>query len=621
MNDHEKQFEKIAAGLNINDRPNAEHKQALRQQMLTAYKDPSKKTAPRIQPTWSRIMKSNLTKSAAAAIIVLGAFIFLTTNGASLAWADVVEHFTNPYQCTQTVYYGNKEHQTIKLYRLNLSQRREERPNNETFIVDMRQTPVCTLYLYNNDKLAQVRKDYGMGQRKDPDWLQMLTNMETSDAEELGVQEINGSRAKGFRTVSKYNDITIWADIETGLPVQVVIIHLQNDRKIVLEDFQFDINFDPTLFSTEPPTGYQVHEVSMNQKIDDAEKSDETGSTQTSQVADDFKPYSCEKMVYRGGKKVYTSKFYRKNLSVRRDERDYGTIFIFDMTEKPMRKLTLKPESMTAELKLNYKFGPSSDPDMRAWLARMQNGDAEKLGIQEIDGVQAEGFRDVDPHNEITIWAGIETGLPVKIEIVHPKRDQKIVMDQFDFETELDDSLFLLTPPEGYELNEKHEGLDLKASAVTKEQVKQGATGYPVYALKGKLSWTLEPTIIEGNVPGESDMKLHGIAATSKDGRHISIAQCPVYNTLKEKIRDGGNKCLELNGFTVWNGGPEKWYSKIALESAEGTIPPGISEDRTGYAIETPADTVIIVGINGALSDEELLEMVKALELCTEPQQ
>jgi len=286
--------------------------------------------------------------------------------------------------------------------------------------------------------------------------------------------------------------------------------------------------------------------------------------------------------------------------------------------ERPVKILRMEPDNKKAALTILYNKGPAKNPDMLAMLARMRKGGSENLGVQDIDGIKAEGFRTVDPHNDITIWADIETKLPVKLEIVHSKRNQKIVMDHFDFETKLDDSLFLTEPPEGYELNEKHEGMDLKASAVTKEQLQQ-RTEYPVYILKKKLSWTLEPTIIEGNVPGAADKKLHGIAATSKDGRHVSLAQCSVYNTLKEKIR-GGNKCLEINGFTIWNGGPEKWYSKIALESAAGMIPPGISEDRTGYAIETPGDTIIIVGINGALTDEELLEMVKALELCTEPQ-
>ncbi len=76
MNDDYKQFEQIIIGLEIDDRPDAEHKQALRKQMLAACNDAtSDKTVTRIQPVWSRIMKSNITKSAAAAIIIIGVLI------------------------------------------------------------------------------------------------------------------------------------------------------------------------------------------------------------------------------------------------------------------------------------------------------------------------------------------------------------------------------------------------------------------------------------------------------------------------------------------------------------------------------------------------------------------
>ena len=73
MNDLEKQFEQIVTGLEIDDRPNAEYKQALRKQMLAACKETSSNTAAiRIQPVWSKIMKSNITKSAAAIIVIAG---------------------------------------------------------------------------------------------------------------------------------------------------------------------------------------------------------------------------------------------------------------------------------------------------------------------------------------------------------------------------------------------------------------------------------------------------------------------------------------------------------------------------------------------------------------------
>jgi hypothetical protein len=310
-----------------------------------------------------------------------------------------------------------------------------------------------------------------------------------------------------------------------------------------------------------------------------------------------------------------------KTLSLRREEHfDDGAIFVIDITKRPVRILRMEPDTQKATLQILYNMKGAKNPDMLAMLAGMRVGSAEQLGAQEIKGIQAEGFRKVDPHNDITIWADMDTGLPVRIEIIHPKRKQKIIMDQFDFETELDDSLFLTDPPEGFDVKEQVTGLEMKAGAVTKQQVRENAT-MPVYVFKSGLSWTKLPSIIEASdltVPGK---KMYIVSAVGNDGRHVALGQSQTNSTLRNQIHSGGNKCLEQDGFVIWNGGPEKWYSKTTLESAEGMIPPGISEDRTGYAIETPEDTIIIVGINGALSDAELKELIEALELCTEPQQ
>ena len=95
MTNYEKQFEQIVAGLNIDDRSDAEHKKALRQQILTARKETSfDKTTLRIQPVWSKIMRSNITKSAAAAIIIIGILTGIyqftgSIDGATPAFAQV----------------------------------------------------------------------------------------------------------------------------------------------------------------------------------------------------------------------------------------------------------------------------------------------------------------------------------------------------------------------------------------------------------------------------------------------------------------------------------------------------------------------------------------------------
>ena len=88
------------------------------------------------------------------------------------------------------------------------------------------------------------------------------------------------------------------------------------------------------------------------------------------------------------------------------------------------------------------------------------------------------------------------TGLPVKIKVLHPKSEQKIVCTDFNFETEMDDSLFSTIPPEGYDLKEEVVGFKADVKEVTKEQIYQTATR-PTYVIANELSWTKKPFIID----------------------------------------------------------------------------------------------------------------------------
>ena len=67
------------------------------------------------------------------------------------------------------------------------------------------------------------------------------------------------------------------------------------------------------------------------------------------------------------------------------------------------------------------------------------------------------------------------------------------------------------------------------------------------------------------------------------------------------------------NGFKVWGGGPQKWYSQILLQSARWFIKDPPSEDRIGYVLESPAGTFPALAINGPISDEELHKLVDSL--------
>lgn len=79
MNDFERQFEQIAAGLTIDDGPRGEHKAALREQALAVCAEASMDgERARVRPGWSYLMNSNWMKGVAAAVVI---------GGILLAWA------------------------------------------------------------------------------------------------------------------------------------------------------------------------------------------------------------------------------------------------------------------------------------------------------------------------------------------------------------------------------------------------------------------------------------------------------------------------------------------------------------------------------------------------------
>jgi outer membrane lipoprotein-sorting protein len=407
---------------------------------------------------WRIIMKSKMIKFAAAAVIVIAVLVGInrfggTIDGSSVSWAEVVKQIKDfrPYKCKEIIYYSDKKpFSRINMY-LSLSQRREERENGQIFIVDMRLCPVRTLLLDNNQKIAGLTVDYNIGPRNDPDWLRILVEMKNSKSEELGMQEINGIKAKGFRKIDEYNNITIWADIKTGLPLKLEVIHPQDNQKFVFEDFVFDVTFDDKIFSTQPPEGYQLYETTNDKTAD----KDKTYKIQSAEGPKQFIPYSCIETVYRGDKLISCSKLYEPSLSqLRLEDETHDVITIQDKSACPMKTLTLYPKSKKATLSVDYRFGPAEQPNILEMLTAMKKYNSEKLGVREIEGVQAEGFRRRDPFNDIAIWADLKTGLPVKFEVTHTKPDQKIVDANFDFNVKFDPTLFSTQAPTDYEVNE-----------------------------------------------------------------------------------------------------------------------------------------------------------------------
>lgn len=226
----------------------------------------SRKESAVTQPNiWSNIMKNPMIKLAAAAVIIIAAFIGINQfDNSGVVWAQVVEQLSNhtKYKCRQRVVREQgPEYPTMQIYHLNLQQRRQEveDENGTIHIIDMRGEDAITVELDPTHKKATVTELIGFGPRKDPDIIEMVKQFEQESTERLGTKKVNGKVLQGFKhQPNEYNDFTVWVDPGTKLPVEIELKHPQMGQTIFMDEFEFDFELDPSAFSTDVPDDYEV---------------------------------------------------------------------------------------------------------------------------------------------------------------------------------------------------------------------------------------------------------------------------------------------------------------------------------------------------------------------------
>ena len=75
----------------------------------------------------------------------------------------------------------------------------------------------------------------------------------------LGKRSLHGRTVEGFQMQKPTQVQTLWVDVETGLPSEMEIVALDNPgQSVVMRDFRFDVPSHESLFSVDPPPGYEV---------------------------------------------------------------------------------------------------------------------------------------------------------------------------------------------------------------------------------------------------------------------------------------------------------------------------------------------------------------------------
>lgn len=273
---NEDEFKKIVENLNIDDKTNESHKQRLHRKMLSAFEQAQKETshtAGRWKTLGRTIMKSKISKLAAAAVIIIAILMGIhyfggTFDGTSIAWADVVKPILTAKTVVYDIIVGEEGKDPVITDMVKGSRIRRTISNvpGAASIIDLETSKVLAL---DPGKKEAVIIDLKGLPEKLPNYLDNLRNIITDlqnregfEAQELGEKQIEGRTATGFYFKHPKAELTIWADVETALPLRIE--GREGQMPIVCKNFNFDVQMDESLFSMEVPEGYKVNQSELD---------------------------------------------------------------------------------------------------------------------------------------------------------------------------------------------------------------------------------------------------------------------------------------------------------------------------------------------------------------------
>ena len=212
------------------------------------------------------IMKNRITKFAAAAVIIIAVMLGInyiggSPDGASVAWADVLEKI----ETARTVMYiyefeKGDEKEVFKTRIMEPYHYREDviESDHKCKVVIKNTKLNKNLLLYPHIKEGVIGDDDGYRGYELRAYEGLKKDFRDGTEKNLGRVELNGRETVCFEISKDNKKITVWADPNTALPIQIEEISDENGerKKIVRSDIRFDMEFDEQLFSMKPPADY-----------------------------------------------------------------------------------------------------------------------------------------------------------------------------------------------------------------------------------------------------------------------------------------------------------------------------------------------------------------------------
>ncbi len=269
----ESEFKKIVARLNIDTKPNPAHREELRREVLSVFNEAEQQPATRtivLQILRRTIMKSPITRIAAAAVIIIAVLISInqfggSIDGASVAFANVAQQLRNARTLTYTVVtqVGDR---TMRM-EVAFKEPGHMRYSGERGIVSiMDQTQNIGLLIdplkkeFTEIELSNLPPD-----QSQVNLIEELRTLPERADEVLGEREMDGRVVQGFRVSEKGVDRIVWIDAKTGdlVRMEVELVNAPG-AYVVMTDVKFDVDLDDSLFSLTPPEGYTSQRIQLD---------------------------------------------------------------------------------------------------------------------------------------------------------------------------------------------------------------------------------------------------------------------------------------------------------------------------------------------------------------------
>ncbi|MHC4244205.1 MAG: LolA family protein [Planctomycetota bacterium] len=224
---------------------------------------------------WRTIMKSPITKIAAAAVIIIavlaGTYYFGdSVNIAGTAYAEVVERLQNARTMTYIVESNTglewMPSMTMEIAFKEPGYMRFAMAGGSVSIVDSIQGKSLTIIPLKKQfiefEMSNLQNDPA---QKNINVIEKLRSLPERADEQLGTREIDGREVQGFRITEEGLIHTVWIDMQTRELVLVEMEFLNAPGMSgTMSDFRFDVELDDSLFNITPPDDYTRMEIQVD---------------------------------------------------------------------------------------------------------------------------------------------------------------------------------------------------------------------------------------------------------------------------------------------------------------------------------------------------------------------